>query len=73
MNFFFLFYFFFLGGGGVGEVDGRTDEHPLTNLPLQLFLKGGLTDEQAQTSLPLPLQLLRSWGHNNVKMYKLWP
>ena len=31
----------------------------------------GLTAEQAQTSLPL--QLLRSWGHNNALMYKLCP
>ena len=29
----------------------------------------GWTDEQAQTNLPL--QLLRSWGHNNALMYKL--
>ena len=27
--------------------------------------------EQAQTNLPL--QLLRSWGHNNALMYKLCP
>ena len=27
----------------------------------------GRTDEQAQTNLPL--QLLRSWGHNNEKSY----
>ena len=31
----------------------------------------GWTDEQAQTNLPL--QLLRSWGHNNALMYKLYP
>ena len=31
----------------------------------------GWTDEQAQTNLPL--QLLRSWGHNNALMYKLCP
>ena len=31
----------------------------------------GCTDEQAQTNLPL--QLLRSWGHNNALMYKLCP
>ena len=31
----------------------------------------GWTDEQAQTNLPL--QLLRSWGHNNAFMYKLCP
>ena len=29
----------------------------------------GWTDEQAQTNLPL--QLLRSWGHNNALMYKI--
>ena len=29
----------------------------------------GWTDEQAQINLPL--QLLRSWGHNNALMYKL--
>ena len=39
------------------------------------FLGGaGLVDgwivEQAQTNLPL--QLLRSWGHNNALMYKLF-
>ena len=36
---------------------------------------GGMVDgwkvEQAQTNLPL--QLLRSWGHNNALMYKLCP
>ena len=31
----------------------------------------GWTDKQAQTNLPL--QLLRSWGHNNALMYKLCP
>ena len=32
----------------------------------------GWTDEQAKTNLPL--QLLRSWGHNNALiMYKLCP
>ena len=31
----------------------------------------GWTDEQAQTNLPL--QLLRSWRHNNALMYKLCP
>ena len=29
----------------------------------------GQTDKQAQTNLPL--QLLRSWGHNNALMYQL--
>ena len=32
---------------------------------------GGWTDEQA--NINLPLQLLRSWGHNNALMYKLCP
>ena len=31
----------------------------------------GWTDEQAQANLPL--QLLRSWGHNNALMYKFFP
>ena len=31
----------------------------------------GWTAEQAQTNLPL--QLLRSWGHNNALRYKLCP
>ena len=31
----------------------------------------GWTDELAQTNLPL--QLLRSWGHNNALMCKLCP
>ena len=49
--------FFFFGGGGGGRDEGA---------------RGGVdgwTDEQAQTNLPL--QLLRSWGHNNALMYKL--
>ena len=31
----------------------------------------GWTEEQAQTNLPL--KLLRSWGHSNALMYKLFP
>ena len=41
----------------------------------KLFFGGGVvdgrTDKQAQTNLHL--QLLRSWGHNNALMSKLWP
>ena len=33
-------------------------------------LVDGWTVEKAQTNLPL--QLLRSWGHNNALMYKLF-
>ena len=53
--------FFFSGGGGGGGLDG-----------VRGVMRGGedgWTDEQAQTNLPL--QLLRSWGHNNALMYKL--
>ena len=52
------------GGGGAGRFGG---------------VSGGggrctwmdWTDEQAQTNLPL--QLLRSWEHNNALMYNLCP
>ena len=57
---FFLFFFFWGGGAGAG---------------MCVCAEGGgvdgWTDEQAQTNLPL--QFLRSWGHNNALMYKLWP
>ena len=51
---------FFLGGGGGGWGCG--------------WGGGGVdgwTDKQVQTNLPL--QLLRSWEHNNALMYKLCP
>ena len=71
---------FFSGGGGEwGAVGtGARESNFLTknpNLNFFFFLGGrglrvgvgvgidGMTDEQAQTYLPL--QLLRSWGHNN--------
>ena len=31
----------------------------------------GWTDEQVKKKNNLPLQLLRSWGHDNALMYKL--
>ena len=51
--------FFFWGGGGGGGGDGAG------------WVVDVWTDEQAQTNLPL--QLLRSWGHNNALMCKLCP
>ena len=57
---------FFFGGGGLagggGGLGGVTGDGGGVE---------GLTDEEAQTNLPL--QLLRSWGHNNALMYKLCP
>ena len=47
-------------GRGGGQVGGGGD-----------CVVDGWTVEQAQTNLPL--QLLRSWGHNNALMYKLCP
>ena len=55
-----IFFFFFLAGGGGGGGGG-----------------GGArwmdrrTGSKAQTNLPL--QLFRSWGHNNALMNKLCP
>ena len=51
------FFFFFGGGGGGGVGVGGGVD--------------GWTDEQARSNLPL--QLLRSWGHNNALMYEFCP
>ena len=53
----YFFFFSFLGGGGGGPGQGEAGMEV-----------NGWTDKQAQTNLPL--QLLRSWGHNNGLMYK---
>ena len=74
MLFFFLLLFFLGGGGGGvrGEEGSSVSELFFTknpNLKKEKLGRGeggcvvGCTDKQAQTNLPL--QLLRSWGHND--------
>ena len=84
MNFFHKESRSLAGGGGVEEVNFFNKESKTyLRKKKKIFFcvcewgggggRGvdGLTDEQAQTNLPL--QLLRSWGHNNALMYKLCP
>ena len=56
------FFFFFFGGGGGGE--GAAEGVGAAGRGVDRW-----TEEQSQTNLPL--QLLRSWGHNNALMTKL--
>ena len=74
-------FFFWGGGGGVGGArvsdfffhkESKSEEKKIEGLGRVGV--GGVDEwivEQAQTNLPL--QLLRSWGHNNALMYKLCP
>ena len=59
----FKFKIFFLRGGGWGRGAVGRGARVSDFIPQR-------TDEQAQTNLPL--QLLRSWGHNNALIYKLY-
>ena len=76
MNFFyyvskFNIFFFLFGGVGGGLAGGaRVSEFGLGGGGTGGGVDGW-TVEQAQTNLPL--QLLRSWEHDNELMYKLCP
>ena len=62
----FVFLFFFSAGWGVEGGVGRGWAGSGGGAGVD-----GWTEEQAQTNLPI--QLFRSWGHNNELMYKLCP
>ena len=63
------------GGGRGGEVAEGEERRPEEVICLNKRGEGGGVDgwtiKQALTNLPL--QLLRSWRHNNALMYKLCP